>query len=131
MKIQSAKAKGRRAAASVARLLLDHSDLDERDVRLTSSSVTGEDILLSNKAFKTFPFCIEVKNVEKLNVWEAYKQACSHRLVKEVNTDCEKITPVLFFTRNRSSMLVCLDASDFLRLVTGSLPIIENKQRRK
>ena len=35
----------------------------------------GEDLIMARAAREKFPYSIECKNVEKLNVWEAYKQA--------------------------------------------------------
>lgn len=108
MKTSSAKSKGRRAAAEVKELLYNHSHgLQEGDFIITSSSVTGRDLLLSPLALQQFPFAIEVKNQEKLSIWEALKQAETH-----VQTDRE--LPLLFFKRNRSELYVALKAHDFL-----------------
>lgn len=68
----------------------------------------GTDVLLSPAAKKQFPLAIEVKNVEKLNVREAYVQAISHAKPGD--------KPIVFHTRNRDIMLVTLEAEDFLRL---------------
>ena len=35
----------------------------------------GEDLIMARAARQMFPFSVECKNVEKLNVWEAYEQA--------------------------------------------------------
>ena len=36
---------------------------------------SGEDILLSPAARKLFPFSVECKNQEKLNIWSSLEQA--------------------------------------------------------
>ena len=109
MKTSSAKAKGRRACQVVAQYILSSfPSLTPKDVTVTPSGVTGVDVQLSQKAFDMFPFCIEVKNQEKLNVWAALEQAVSHRDDNE--------TPILFFTRNRSKMYVALEIEDFFKL---------------
>lgn len=79
------------------------------DIDVTSSGAPGRDLKLSPHAQKQFPFAIEVKNVEKLNVREAYEQACSHARSGEI--------PILFHTKNRSEMLVTLRAEDFLQFL--------------
>lgn len=112
MNIHSCKAKGRRACLELAELLLKYCpDLKPDDIRVTSSSACGEDILLSPKAREIYPYAIEVKNVEKLNVWKAYEQARTH-----LKQTPERIVPILAFKRNRSDMLVCLNVEDFLWL---------------
>jgi hypothetical protein len=108
MKTSSCKAKGRRACQDLKDALLKRfPELEPDDVQITSSGVTGEDLMLSPKARKFFPFSVEVKNQEKLNIWAAYSQACSHGAH----------TPLLVFKRNRSKLMVCLELEDFLECV--------------
>lgn len=67
----------------------------------------GEDIQLSPAARKLFGFSIECKNVERLNVYDAYDQAC-------VNSgDYE---PILIMKKNRKKPLVVMDAETFIKL---------------
>jgi len=110
MKIRSAKNKGYRGSIEVRNMLREISVgwLQDADIISTPGGVPGPDILFSPLASKFFPWAIEVKNVEKLNVREAFKQACAH-----VKGD-EK--PVLFHTRNRDEMLVTMRAKDFLEI---------------
>ena len=76
MKTQSAKAKGRRLQKEIKELILEKfSSLEEDDVRSTSMGASGEDILLSPAARKLFPFSVECKAHEKLNIWSAIEQA--------------------------------------------------------
>jgi len=76
MKTSSAKAKGRKLQQAVRDLLLQHSvGLTEDDIRSTSMGAGGEDILLSQAGREAFPWTVEVKAQEKLNVWSAYDQA--------------------------------------------------------
>lgn len=109
MKTSSAKAKGRRACQDVQELLYKYAvHLQPGDIEVTSSGVTGEDIKLSPAARDVYPFVIECKNQEKLNIWSAIEQAKTH--VKGVEV------PLLFFKRNRSDLMVCLSAEDFMQL---------------
>lgn len=112
MRIQSAKAKGRRLCAELKVLIHKIAPwLRDGDVEVTSSSAPGEDIKLSPAARDVLPVVVECKNVESLNVWKAFAQAESHARNKP------HLTPVLFFRRNRSPMMCALLAEDFLRLV--------------
>lgn len=109
MKTQSAKAKGRKLQQWVRDLILESfTDLEPDDVRSTSMGAGGEDVLLSPAARRHFPFSIECKNVEKLNVWAAYEQA-------EANSGENE--PLLVMKKNRKKPLVVLDAEAFLELL--------------
>ena len=111
MKTSSCKAKGRRAAQETKDMLLKYApDLKPDDILVTSSGVTGEDLVLSPAAQEIMPYTFECKNVEKLNVWDGLKQAASHALKKP------QAIPLLVFRRNRSDLYVALKLEDFLKL---------------
>lgn len=115
MKTKSAKAKGRRAASELRESLLEFApELDEGDIAVTPSGTPGEDLWLSPKARGIYPYAFEVKNVEKLNVWEALDQAESHA---EKATDGMNRAPALVFRRNRSKTYVAIELSEFLRVL--------------
>ena len=62
MLTSSAKAKGRRACQKLREELLKaFPELQPKDIRVTPSGVTGEDLLLSPKAEQVFPYVVEVK----------------------------------------------------------------------
>ena len=109
MKPSSAKNKGRILQKWVRDLILESwDDLEEDDVRSTSMGAGGEDVQLSPAARRHFPFSVECKNVEKLNVWNAYEQA-------EANSG--KHEPLLVMKKNRKKPLVVLDAEAFMDLL--------------
>ena len=109
MKTQSAKAKGRKLQQWVRDLILESfTDLEPDDVRSTSMGAGGEDVLLSPAARRHFPFSIECKNVEKLNVWAAYEQA---------EANCGGNEPLLIMKKNRKNPLVVMDAEAFMELL--------------
>ena len=111
MRTSSAKAKGRRACQELQDLILRwFPDLTSKDVRVTPSGSTGEDIQLSEAASKAFPYAVEVKNQERLNLWAAIAQTQEHS--KKTG-----LQPLLAFRRNRSEMFVVLRAEHFLELV--------------
>jgi len=109
MNTRSAKAKGRRLQQTVRDLILKKfKDLQEDDVRSTSMGTGGEDIQLSPKAREKFPFSIECKNTESLNVWKMMEQA-------EANSKGH--IPLGVFKRNGSKCYCVLDLNDFLNLL--------------
>jgi hypothetical protein len=109
MKPQSAKAKGRAFQQKVRDLLLENApELEPDDIRSTSMGCGGEDLQLSPAARRRYGISIECKNVEKLNVWNAYEQA-------EANSGDHE--PVLFMKKNRKKPLVVIDADYFISLL--------------
>tara|TARA_B100001094_G_scaffold322261_1_gene371280 strand:+ start:738 stop:959 length:222 start_codon:yes stop_codon:yes gene_type:complete len=66
----------------------------------------GEDLIMARDARQKFPFSIECKNQEKLNVWDAYQQATDN------SGDYE---PILIMKKNGKRPLVVLDAENFIR----------------
>jgi len=109
LKTQSAKAKGRRAQQEVCRRILDKfQGLKADDVQSRGMGGGGEDIMLSPLARTLFPFSTEVKNQERLNIWESIKQAQSN--------SGEHI-PLVIFTRNREDMYATLKLSHLLEIL--------------
>ncbi len=109
MKTSSAKAKGRRAATETAAILLTYApDLSPDDVRVVPSGVPGEDLWLSSKARGVYPFAVECKNVEKLNFWQAIRQAEAHAKGTEY-------LPVVVFRRNNENLRIIVDFDVFIK----------------
>lgn len=111
MKPRSAKSKGRRLQSEVQSILLEHfrDKLETDDIKVAIMGESGEDIKLSPAARRLFPYSIECKNQEKINIWSALSQA--EKNAKE-NTD-----PLLIFKRNHSEIYVSLSLKDFLNLL--------------
>jgi hypothetical protein len=110
MKPRSAKAKGRKLQTDVKNTILEtFTTLEPDDVKSAIMGESGEDIKLSPAARKLFPYAVECKNTEKLNIWSALEQA-------EANAKNET-TPLLFFKRNRSKMYVTFEAEHFFTLL--------------
>ena len=107
MKTQSAKAKGRRLQQWFRDLLIEKLDIHPEDVESRSMGAGGEDLIMARAAREKFPFSIECKNQEKLNVWDAYKQA------SENSKDYE---PIVVMKKNNHKTLVVLDAEKFVKL---------------
>ena len=71
---QSAKAKGMKRQQWVRDLLITKG-LKTDDVQSRSMGAAGEDVMLSPYARESFPYSIECKNTERVNIWKAYAQA--------------------------------------------------------
>ena len=107
MKTSSAKAKGRLLQKWFARLLIEEIDLDPDDLESRPMGSGGEDIIMGKQSRNEFPYSIECKNQEKVNVWEAYAQALDN---------CKGYEPLVVIKRNRHKPLVLLDAEHFVKL---------------
>ena len=105
MKTQSAKAKGRQQW--VRDQLIEQLEVHPEDVESRSMGAGGEDLIMARAAREKFPYSIECKNQETLNVWKSYEQAESN------SGDYE---PVVFIKRNNQKPLVVVDAEYFVKL---------------
>ena len=108
MKTSSAKAKGRRLQQKFMQLLIEKLDIDPEDIESRSMGAGGEDLIMSKAARNKFPYSIECKNQEKLNIWSAWEQANSNKGLYD---------PIVVIKKNGVSPLVVLDAENFLELV--------------
>ena len=107
MKTQSAKGKGRRLQQWVREMLIEILDVHPEDLESRSMGAGGEDLIMARAAREKFPHSIECKNVERLNVWDAYEQACANA------GDYE---PIVVIKKNRKNPLVVVDAQYFIKL---------------
>lgn len=107
MKTQSAKAKGRRLQQWVRDKLIEALDVHPEDIESRSMGAGGEDLIMARAAREKFPYSIECKNVEKLNVWDAYSQA------SENSGDYE---PIVIMKKNGKKPLVVVDAEYFVKI---------------
>ena len=109
MKTRSAKNKGKRLQNDVRDLILEtFTELEPDDVRSTTMGDSGEDILLSPAARKLFPFSVECKNQEKLNIWSSLEQA---------ETNAGPHIPLLVFKRNRSKTYISMEINDLIKIL--------------
>lgn len=111
MKARSAKRKGRRLQRTVRQAILEQfAELADDDVKVVFRSEPGMDIQLSALARSAFPYSVECKNVERLNIWSALSQA-------ERNAR-EGTTALLVFSRNRTEPYVAMPLTEFMQLLT-------------
>ena len=107
MRVQSAKAKGRRLQQWVRDRLIEMLDIHPEDIESRSMGAGGEDLIMARAAREKFPHSIECKNVEKLNIWEAYEQA---------SANCGSYEPVVVIKKNGKKPLVVVDAEYYIQL---------------
>ena len=108
MKTQSAKAKGRKLQQWVRDQIIEQLEVHPEDIESRSMGAGGEDLIMARAARQKFPFSVECKNVEKLNVWEAYEQA---------QANCNDSEPLVVMKKNQKKPLVVIDANYFISLV--------------
>ena len=107
MLTSSAKAKGRKLQQWMRDLLIEKLDVHPEDIESRSMGAGGEDLIMARSARKKFPYSIECKNQEKVNIWDAYKQA-------EENS--KNYEPIVILKRNNTKPLVLIDAEYFIKL---------------
>ena len=107
MKTQSAKAKGRRFQQWVRDKLIEVLDIHPEDIESRSMGAGGEDLIMARAAREKFPYSVECKNQEKINLWESYNQAQQNSKNHE---------PVVILKRNNSKPLILVDAEYFVKL---------------
>ena len=76
----------------------------------------GEDLMLSPAARQLWPYSVECKNQEALNLWAAWSQACAN---------AGDYQPVLIVKRNRHEPLAVVRAEHFVKLSTGDKVVDE------
>ena len=108
MKTSSAKAKGRRLQQKFMQLLIEKLNIDPEDIESRSMGAGGEDLIMSSAARNKFPYSIECKNQEKLNIWAAWEQANNNKGIYE---------PLVVIKKNGVRPLVVLDAENFLDMI--------------
>ena len=112
MKTQSAKAKGRNLQKWVVNKLIETFDVHPEDIKSCSMGAGGEDVVMARAARERFPFSVECKNVEKLNVWDAYEQA---------KANSNGYEPIVVMKKNHKKPLVVLDAEHFIEMVKDNV----------
>lgn len=113
----SRKAKGRTLQNFVRdNIMSTFSELEFGDVKTSIMGESGIDIKLSPHARRVFPYGVECKNTEKINIWAAIGQC-------EENSAKEGLTSLLVIKRNRIDPHVVMKWEDFIKLVKLSKSI--------
>jgi len=90
------------------KLLIEKLDIDPEDLESRSMGAGGEDLIMSKAARTKFPYSVECKNQERLNIWSAWEQAESNKGIYE---------PIVVIKKNKQRPLVVLDAENFLDII--------------
>ena len=107
MRTQSKKAKGRRLQQWVRDILIEKLEEHPEDIESRSMGAGGEDLIMSRSAREKFPYSIECKNQESLNIWKSYEQA---------QQNSGNYEPIVVIKRNNVKPLVLVDADYFVEL---------------
>lgn len=109
--IAARKSKGRKLQQLTRDLILEtfKEDLEFDDVKSTSMGASGMDVQLSPAAQRLFPFSVENKNQESINIFAALAQAESN--------STEKLKPLVVFKKNRTKTYAALEFTEFLKLL--------------
>ncbi len=107
MKIKSSKAKGRRLQDWMRDALKSRLGIPDTDVRCALMGEGGTDVKIHSKSLSKFPYNIECKNVERLNIWKAWEQCTKHNGAGH---------PLLVLSKNRRNPLIIVDAEHFIGL---------------
>jgi hypothetical protein len=87
--------------------LIEMLEVHPEDIESRSMGAGGEDLIMARAARLKFPHSIECKNVEKLNIWEAYEQA---------SANCGNYEPIVVMKKNGKKPLVVVDAEYYIQL---------------
>jgi hypothetical protein len=117
----SRKAKGRRLQQQIRDDIIDGLELSPHDILSRAMGQAGSDLALSSAARDRFPFSVECKSQESLNIWKALEQC-------EANSDGE-LMPLLIFKLGHSQIYACLRWDDLLDIVTD-MHLALGKRRR-
>ena len=84
-----------------------NEDVDEEDLESRPMGSSGEDIIMGKLSRQRFPYSVECKNQEKVNVWSAYEQA---------ESNCKGYEPLAVIKRNHHKPLAVVDLEAFILL---------------
>ena len=107
MRPSSAKAKGRKLQQWVVEKLVALLGFDTEDLETRTMGSSGEDVIMGVQSRKQFPYSIECKNQQAVNVWKAYEQSCAN---------CKDYEPLVIIKRNNTKPLALVDAEYFIKL---------------
>ena len=107
MRPSSAKAKGRKLQQWVVEKLVALLGFDPEDLESRPMGSSGEDVIMGVQSRKQFPYSIECKNQEAVNVWKA---------MEKCQTNCKDYGPLVIIKRNKSKPLALVDAEYFIKL---------------
>jgi hypothetical protein len=106
----SRKAKGRQLQQDIRADLIATLGIEEGDILSTAMGQGGCDLYLSPAARERFPFGVECKRQERLEIPAWWRQCTA-------NAEKEGLTPLLLVKQSRKEPLAVLRWSDLIRLI--------------
>jgi hypothetical protein len=106
---KSRKAKGRVFQQQVREDILEGMDLDPKDVLSTPMGQAGPDIYFAAAARELFPFGVECKHVDRLDLWGAIRQT-------EINAFGAGLVPLLVIKKSRGDPYAVIPWKAFLTM---------------
>lgn len=100
------KMKGKRGEREVANILKAHGHNARRTAQYCGSTGDASDVIGLDG------YHIEVKNVERLNLWKAIEQSRHDAMEAGKNE-----VPVVVFKRSREKWQICLPFEEFLKIL--------------
>jgi hypothetical protein len=88
-------------------MLVEHLGADEEDLESRPMGSSGEDIIMGKQTRQIFPYSVECKNQEKVNIWSAMEQA---------ESNCKSYEPLVVIKKNGKKPLAVIDAEYFVEL---------------
>lgn len=104
---RGSKAKGSAYQREIRDLLVKILGLDPDDIESRPMGSNGCDLIMGVQSRAVFPFAVECKRCERLNINAAWDQATGN---------AGKLQPIVFHRRSRKPSLVTVDAILFLEL---------------
>ena len=96
-------------------------ELNLDDIVIQTTSVGGEDLKLSPAARRVFPFSVEGKNQERLNIWSAIEQC---------ENNANGHPPAVVFRRNRTEAWAAIPLTILINLLQRVQGRVEGQQEQ-
>lgn len=106
---RASRARGKRGELSLVHVLRDAGLEARRTAQYCGKEGTSDVVGIKG-------LHVEVKNQERLNIWEALSQS-----KRDAEAEGNGDIPAVFFKRNRSGWYVVLPLEDFIRLYKGDV----------
>lgn len=107
---QSRKAKGRNLQKQIVKMFEEQFPELEGNLFSRSMGASGTDVYFSRDFENRFPYSIEAKCQESINIWESLEQA-------KANASLISPIPLLIFKRAHSDIYVTLPFTNFLQII--------------
>lgn len=112
IKINSAKAKGRRLQQWVAKRVQELFNLSEKDVVSASGGVSGIDVQLAESARSVFAYGVECKSYARIAIYPWWLQC-------KINATKEGLSPLLVVKGDHKEPLVVMSWETFETLISN------------